>query len=72
MQTPWVCKVHINLTAAILTLQMLRLLSSKAQEPKIIENHLNPAIFGIHLKALTEFSQKSTHVPSKPGHVGIH
>ena len=42
---------------------MLRLLSSKAQECKILEKPLKPYRLGIHLKALAEYSQMSTHLP---------
>ena len=45
-----------------LTLPMLRLLSSKAQECKILEKPLKPCHLGIHLKALAEYSQMSTHL----------
>ena len=46
-----------------LTLQMLRLLSSKAQECKILEKPLKPCHLGIHLEALAEYSQMSTYLP---------
>ena len=46
-----------------LTLPMLRLLSSKAQECKILEIPLKPCRLGIHLKALAKYSQMSTHLP---------
>ena len=47
----------------MLTIPMLRLLSSKAQERKYFWKLSKPCQIGIHWKALTEHSQKSTHVP---------
>ena len=35
----------------------------KPKDAKIFENHLNPVMLGIHLKALAEFSHLSTHLP---------
>ena len=52
-----------TMTSYFLTLPMLRLLSSKAQECKILEKPLKPCHLGIHLKALAEYSQMSTHLP---------
>ena len=46
-----------------LTLTLLRLLSSKTQEFKILEKTLKPCRLGIHLKALAEYSHESTHLP---------
>ena len=41
---------------------MLRLLSSKAQEANIYENHLNPVMLVFIVKLdLAEYSQMSTH-----------
>ena len=48
---------------ANLTLPMLRLLSSKAQKRKILWKPWKPCHFGIHLKALVECFQMSTHLP---------
>ena len=45
-----------------LALLMVRLLSSKAQECKILEKPLKPCRLGIHLKALAEYSHMSTHL----------
>ena len=45
-----------------LTLSMLRLLSSKAQEHNNFENHLNPVMLIGNLIALTEHSQMSTYM----------
>ena len=47
----------------LLTLPMLRLLSSKAQERKDSWKSSKPCHVGIHWKALAEFSQMSTHLP---------
>ena len=47
----------------MLTLPMLTLLSSKAQECKILEKPLKPCRLGIHYEALAEYSQMSTHLP---------
>ena len=38
-------------------------ISSKAQECKILEKPLKPCRLGIHLRALAEYSQMSTHLP---------
>ena len=46
-----------------LTLQMLRLLSSKAQGRRDLWKLSKPCRVGIHLKALAEYSQISTHMP---------
>ena len=46
-----------------LTLQMLRLHSSKAQGRKTLWKPSKPCHVGMHWKALAEFSQMSTHVP---------
>ena len=46
-----------------LTLSMLRLLSSKAQGRKQFRKPSKPCHVGIHLKALAEYSQMSTHLP---------
>ena len=35
----------------------------KHKNAKIFETHLNPVMFGIHLKDLAEYSQMSTQVP---------
>ena len=51
------------LTEYPLTLTMLRLLSSKAQECKDFWKTSKPCHVGIHWIALTEYSQMSTHVP---------
>ena len=45
------------------TLPMLRLLSSKAQECKDYRKLSKPCLVGIHQKVLTDYSQMSTHVP---------
>ena len=47
----------------MLTLPMLRLFSSKAKECKILEKTSKPCRLSIHLKALAEYSQMSTHLP---------
>ena len=47
----------------LLTLWMLRLLSSKAEELKRFWKSSKPCHVGIHLKALAEYSQMSTHLP---------
>ena len=54
---------HISHTKAVSTLPMLRLLSPKAQGCKEFCKPSNPCHVGIHWKALTEYSQMSTHVP---------
>ena len=46
-----------------LTLPMLWLFSSKAQEQKDLWDPSKPCHFGIYWIALTEYSQMSTHVP---------
>ena len=46
-----------------LTLPMLRLPSSKAQGRNDFRKPSKPCQVGIHLKALTEYSQVSTHMP---------
>ena len=46
-----------------LTLPMLRLLSSKAQECKDLWKPSKPYHVGIHLMALIQHSQMSTNVP---------
>ena len=46
-----------------LTLLMLRLLSSNAQECKKLWKSSNPSHLGIHRKALVEYIQMSTHMP---------
>ena len=46
-----------------LTLQMLRLLSSKEQENKDFSKSSKPCHVGIHCEALAEYSQMSTHLP---------
>ena len=46
-----------------LTLPMLRLLSSKAQERKDFFKSSKPCHVGIHWKALAEYSSMGTHVP---------
>ena len=59
-------QVDFNCTSqsqVYLTLPMLRLLLSKAQECKILEKPLKPCRLGIHWKALVEYSQMSTHLP---------
>ena len=45
-----------------LTLSMLRLLSSKAQELKMFRNSSKSCQVGIHLKALIEYFHMSTHL----------
>ena len=47
----------------MLTLPMLRLLSSKAQGCKDFPKTSKPCHVGIHWIALAEYSQMSTHVP---------
>ena len=47
----------------VLTLPMPRLLSSKAQGRKVLGKLSKPYHVGIHLIALAEHSQMSTHVP---------
>ena len=47
----------------LLTLPMLRLLSSKAQERKDFQKTSKPCHVGTHWKALAECSQMSTHLP---------
>ena len=47
----------------LLTLSMLRLISSKAQERKDFCQPAKPYLVGIHLIALAKFSQMSTHLP---------
>ena len=42
---------------------MLRLLSSKVQKRKDFGESSEPCRVGIHWKALTEYSQISTHIP---------
>ena len=49
-----------------LTLPMLKIFSSKTQECKVLEKPLKPCRVGIHLKALAEYSQMSTHLPRFP------
>ena len=51
------------LLSSFLTLSMLRLLLSKAQEFKNLGKSYKPYHLGIHRKALIEFSQMSTHLP---------
>ena len=48
---------------SLLTLQMLRLLSSNAQEWKYFWKSSEPYLVGIHLNALAEYSHMSTHMP---------
>ena len=52
-----------NTTNFVITLSMLRLLSSKAQECKNLRKTLKPCHVGIHWKALAEYSQMNTHMP---------
>ena len=47
----------------LLTLPMLRLHSSKAQEHKNLWKPSKPCHVGIHWKALAEYSQITTHLP---------
>ena len=47
----------------MLSLLMLRLLSSKAQGRKDLWKLFKPCQIGIHWKALAEFSKMPTHVP---------
>ena len=56
---------HLGLYANsyLLTLPMLRLLLSKAQGCKDIWKPPKPCHVRIHLKALAEYSQMSTHMP---------
>ena len=46
-----------------LTLPMLRLLSSKGQRREVFWKPSKPCHVGIHWKAVTEYSQMSTHSP---------
>ena len=48
---------------SFLSLSMLRLLLSKAQKLKNLWKSSKPYHFGIHWKALIEYSQMSTHLP---------
>ena len=54
---------HTKTLSKYLTLLMLSLLLSKAQECKNLRKTSKPCHIGIHLKALAEYSQLSTHVP---------
>ena len=47
----------------VITLPMLRVLSSKAQELQYFWEPSKPCHFGIYLTALTEYSHMSTHLP---------
>ena len=49
-----------------MALSVLRLLSSKAQGRKDFRKQSKPCRVGIHLIALAEYSQMSTHVPGFP------
>ena len=49
-------------TSLALTLPMLRLLLSKAQERKDFQKTSKPCHVGVHWKALAEYPQMSTHV----------
>ena len=53
----------LHLTHGCLTLPMLRLLSSKAQECKVFWKPSKPCHLGIHWIALAEHSNVGTHVP---------
>ena len=55
--------IHIDSFDFYLTLPMLRLLSCKAQERKYFGKPSKPCHVGTHLKALTKYSQMSTHLP---------
>ena len=57
------CFSHFSVFCIILTLPMLRLLSSKAQGRKDFWKPLKPCHVGIHWIALAEYSQMSTHLP---------
>ena len=52
-----------SLIRVLLTLPMLRLLSSKAQGSNVFWKPFKPCHVGIHWIALTECSHMSTHVP---------
>ena len=52
-----------HLTINLITLPMLRLLSSEAQGRKDFEKPSKPCHVGIHRIALAELSQMSTHLP---------
>ena len=56
-------KYSTHCTEAILTLPMLRLLSSKAQGRKVFLKQSKPCNIGIHWIALSKNSQMSTHMP---------
>ena len=59
----WIpCCDHVEFTVTELTLTMLRLLSSKAQKHNFLWKPSKPCHAGIHWKALTEYSQMSTHL----------
>ena len=49
--------------SSVLTLLMLRLLSSKHKNAEIFENFFKPCHVGNHWKALAESYQMSTHLP---------
>ena len=53
----------VKFNEGMLTLPMLRLLSSKAQGRKDFRKLSKRCHVGTHLIALTEYSQMSTHVP---------
>ena len=61
------CVLVLRMKAALalegLTLPMLRLLSSKAQESKDFLKSSKPCHVDIHLIALGEYSQMNTHLP---------
>ena len=50
-----------------LTLPLLRLFSSNAQTCKKLLKSSEPSLVGIHMKALMEYYQMSTHVPGAQG-----
>ena len=61
----WVSHIQVKLYhgfSHFLTLPMLKLLSSNAQECKYIWKLSKPCNVGIHWIALTEYSQMSTHM----------
>ena len=55
--------LQLEKNGSVLTLPMLRLLSSKAQEHKFFWKPSKPCRVGIHGKALTEYFHMSTHLP---------
>ena len=55
--------MYLSLSFPVLTLPMLRLLSSEAQGRKDFRKLSKPCHVGIHWIALAEYSQMSTHTP---------